>query len=105
MDALRKLLQEEPEVKHRKIENHVDSYFDSYSGFDIHREMLSDTSRMEAYQRAINSNFFKGKVVLDVGCGTGILSMMAASAGAAKVRAGLIFLLLQKWRIFKLLKM
>jgi protein arginine N-methyltransferase 1 len=40
--------------------------------------------RTRAYERAIlqNGHLFKGKVVLDVGCGTGILCMFAAKAGA-----------------------
>jgi protein arginine N-methyltransferase 1 len=64
-----------------------DYYFDSYSHFGIHEEMLKDRVRTETYRRSIlnNRHLFKDKVVLDVGCGTGILSMFAADAGAKHV--------------------
>jgi protein arginine N-methyltransferase 3 len=53
----------------------------------IHETMLKDAIRTDAYRDFIyeNKHLFKDKVVLDVGCGTGILSMFCAKAGARKV--------------------
>ena len=64
-----------------------DYYFDSYAHFGIHEEMLKDEVRTMSYRNSMreNKHLFKNKIVLDVGCGTGILSMFAAKAGAAKV--------------------
>lgn len=64
-----------------------DYYADSYAHFGIHEEMLQDDVRTVSYMNAIqrNPHLFKDKVVLDVGCGTGILSMFAARAGARLV--------------------
>ncbi|KAK3097460.1 hypothetical protein FSP39_009818 [Pinctada imbricata] len=64
-----------------------EAYFDSYSHFSIHEEMLKDKVRTEGYRDFIYNNreVFKDKVVLDVGCGTGILTMFAATAGAKLV--------------------
>ncbi|KYF41805.1 histone arginine methyltransferase PRMT3, partial [Toxoplasma gondii ARI] len=62
-------------------------YFAGYAELSIHREMIGDTARTEAYRDFIlqNRDLFADKVVLDVGCGTGILSLFCAQAGARKV--------------------
>lgn len=64
-----------------------DYYFDSYSTIHIHEEMLKDRVRTGAYMDACRKNEkqFKDKIVLDIGCGTGILSIFAAKAGAKHV--------------------
>jgi len=62
--------------------------FESYGRLDIHKVMIEDFPRTDAYRRAIvagRAKHFKGKAVLDVGCGLGILSMLAARDGEARV--------------------
>lgn len=88
-----------PSDKHSKVSlmNLVDNdikkananYFGAYSSFGIHREMISDKVRMDAYSQAIlkNPSLMTGAVVMDVGCGTGILSLFAAKTGASRVIA------------------
>lgn len=62
-------------------------YFNSYNHHGIHEEMLKDEVRTKSYRDSIyqNGHLFKDKVVLDVGCGTSILSMFAVKAGAKHV--------------------
>ena len=64
-----------------------DYYFNSYSTFYIHEEMIKDKIRTGSYKKAIENNkiIFKDKIALDIGSGTGILSIFAAKAGAKHV--------------------
>ncbi|CRK19729.1 Protein arginine N-methyltransferase 1 like protein [Verticillium longisporum] len=77
----------DPETKLKSMEHSEQHYFKSYDHHGIHEEMLKDEVRTRSYMNAIvqNKHLFKDKVVLDVGCGTAILSMFAAKAGAKHV--------------------
>ncbi|KAG8808856.1 Protein arginine N-methyltransferase 1 [Serendipita sp. 401] len=76
-----------PSRKLNYISDDYPSYADSYAHFGIHEEMLKDKVRTLSYRNAMynSPNLFRGKTVLDVGCGTAILSMFAAKAGAKHV--------------------
>ncbi len=55
--------------------------------FDEHRQYLTDAPRLSAFERAITAVVTPGDVVVDLGCGTGILGLMACRAGARRVYA------------------
>ena len=59
---------------------------DGFGSVDTHVPMVADLARVSAYARAI-SRHVPGKSVAELGCGTGILSLLAAKAGARSVWA------------------
>lgn len=64
-------------------------YFHYYGMLQHQQNMLQDYIRTGTYYAAIteNKSDFEGKAVMDVGCGSGILSLFAAQAGARVVYA------------------
>ncbi|KAF7250506.1 Histone-arginine methyltransferase CARM1, partial [Varanus komodoensis] len=73
----------------RTEESSAAQYFQFYGCLSQQQNMMQDFVRTATYHRAILQNHidFKDKVVLDVGCGSGILSFFAVQAGARKVYA------------------
>mgnify|MGYP001815281438 FL=1 len=63
------------------------SYRMSYGDVAMHKVMLQDVVRTDAYEKSISEVVKPEHSVLDFGCGTGILAMFAARAGARKVIA------------------
>ena len=59
--------------------------FDSYSELSLQRLMVLDRPRTDAFAEAIREVVQLGSRVIDVGAGTGLLSMLAARAGATTV--------------------
>jgi len=58
-----------------------------FSSVRSHLVMLNDVTRTRAFIDALHRNVRKGDVVVDLGCGSGVLSVAAARAGAARVHA------------------
>lgn len=65
----------------------VEWYFQRYGDLELHRRMISDRARTDAFARALAEVVRPADVVLDVGTGTGVLAMLAAKAGAQQVHA------------------
>ena len=59
-------------------------YFEAYDNLEVHALMLGDSQRLGSYLAAIRAHSLQGKLVLDVGAGSGILSMLCAKHGNAK---------------------
>lgn len=58
-----------------------------YTDLSSHRLMVRDHARTSAFQAALAKTVTKDSVVLDLGAGCGILSLLAAQAAAARVYA------------------
>ena len=73
-------------VSANRNEKEDSGYAGSYAHFGIHHEMLSDQVRTQSYRNAVcyNASCLQEKLVLDLGCGTGILSMFCAKLGGAQ---------------------
>ena len=71
-------------TKNRENRRAEETYFGSYEHVEIHEEMIRDQARTDAYRDAL-VKVSKNKAIMDVGCGTGILSLFAARAGAKRV--------------------
>jgi len=81
IDAFRQAVATQPELSRAKA-NLRSAYHGVVPAW--HFAMMDDRRRNEAYEAAIR-RAVRGKRVLDIGTGAGLLALMAARAGAAKV--------------------
>ncbi len=61
--------------------------WDTMDTLDYHQSMILDRHRVRAFREALGRHITPGDVVLDLGCGIGLLACLAARAGASRVYA------------------
>ena len=61
--------------------------FVSYDQLNEHGAYVADAVKIDAYRRALNNVVEPGDVVIDLGCGSGALGLLALEAGAGRVIA------------------
>jgi protein arginine N-methyltransferase 6 len=78
-----------PGAKRRRLDSEDAAYYAAYGDLTVHETMLRDSRRTLAYKEGLErcAHLFRGGVVLDVGSGTGVLSVFAARLGARRVYA------------------
>ncbi|MFT5489479.1 MAG: 16S rRNA G966 N2-methylase RsmD, partial [Alphaproteobacteria bacterium] len=81
-EAYRKALDLEP--NHRDARLAYDALLTRKVSF-WHFPMMNDTARNDAFEGALKAAIRPGSHVLDIGSGSGLLALMAARAGAARV--------------------
>ena len=84
-------MQMEANAFDRKIDkNSSELYFHYYAQLQHQQNMLQDYVRTGCYYEAITENRsdFEGKAVMDVGAGSGILSLFAAQVSTLCLHAG-----------------
>jgi len=71
-------------MKERVMKGYDGAFSDHVSGYDE----LGTEFQTKAAQEQLTGVDLQGKLVLDVGCGTGVISMLALQKGAAKIVCG-----------------
>ena len=87
----------------RTEESSASQYFQFYGYLSQQQNMMQDFIRTSTYQKAIldNPSDFSGKVILDVGAGSGILSFFAQQSGAKRVKMFFFIVTLINWDTFE----